>query len=132
VFQGEPAQGVRLSVRKVLARVISRFMPPHHVDDVVQETYVRLCHATGTSVATSAGAEFDHFCGAVRLLPLQTRRVLVLKKVYGYSQGAIAEELNLSASAVEDHIAAALARTAHPDTGQSVSESAGQVGGIAR
>ena len=62
VFQGKPAKGVRLSVRKVLARVISRsitrivsrFMPPRDVDDVVQETYVRLCHASGASVATTS------------------------------------------------------------------------------
>ena len=101
-------------------------MPPHNVEDVVLETYVRLCHATGTSVAATSSTEFDRFCETIRYLPPQTRRVLVLKKVYGYSQAAIAEELNLSASVVEDHIAAALV------VRQWVSESVGQVGGIAR
>jgi|SRR5690606_28887929 len=32
-----------LSCRAHLARVISRLVPPHEVEDVVQETYVRVC-----------------------------------------------------------------------------------------
>ena len=34
---------VYLSLRKNLLRAVSRIVPPHEIEDVVQETYVRLC-----------------------------------------------------------------------------------------
>lgn len=34
---------VYLSVRRGLARAVSKIVPPHEIDDIVQETYVRLC-----------------------------------------------------------------------------------------
>jgi RNA polymerase sigma-70 factor (ECF subfamily) len=55
------------------------------------------------SVASSE--EFSIFCDAVRRLPVQCRRVFVLKKVYGFSQREIARELGLAESTVEKHIA---------------------------
>ena len=54
--------------------------------------------------------EFGQFCDAVRHLPLQCRRVFVLKKVYNYSQKEISEELGISASTVEKHIALGIRR----------------------
>jgi RNA polymerase sigma factor (sigma-70 family) len=48
------------------------------------------------------------FCRAVRDLPLQCRRVFLLKKVYGFSQKEIAAYLGLSESTVEKHIAKGL------------------------
>jgi RNA polymerase sigma factor (sigma-70 family) len=54
--------------------------------------------------------EFGQFCDAVRQLPLQCRRVFVLKKVYNYSQKEISEELSISASTVEKHIALGIRR----------------------
>jgi RNA polymerase sigma-70 factor (ECF subfamily) len=48
--------------------------------------------------------DFSHFCDAIRHLPTQTRKVFVLKKVYGYSQKEIAQELSLSESTIEKHI----------------------------
>ena len=32
-----------LSIKLGLARAVSKIVPPHEVEDVVQETYVRLC-----------------------------------------------------------------------------------------
>ena len=58
----------------------------------------------------SAKQEFEHFCEAVRHLPLQCRRAFVLKKVYGYSQKEIAENLNISENTVEKHIAMGMSR----------------------
>ncbi len=58
----------------------------------------------------SADEEFSHFCDAVRRLPIQCRRAFVLKKVYGYSQREIAQELALSESTVEKHIAQGIKR----------------------
>lgn|SRR5690606_35792585 len=54
--------------------------------------------------------EFELFCMAVRQLPVQCRRVFVLKKVYGYSQKEIAADLNISESTVEKHIAFGIKR----------------------
>lgn len=150
-----------LSLRLGIARAVSRIVPPHEVEDIVQETYVRLCQVGSTkhiqhpksylfktarnlaldsvkraenrlteswdedtekdSSSTRAGLdevfeqaasreEFGHFCEAVRQLPVQARRVFVLKKVYGYSQREIASELGLAESTVEKHVALAVRR----------------------
>lgn len=152
---------IYLSIRKNLFKAVSRIVPPHEIEDVVQETYVRLCQVgnvekirnprsymfktvknlaldhvkraehrlsvhwdedpeqgyTGARVdaddvyqQSAAREEFAHFCEAVRKLPAQCRRVFVLKKVYGYSQREIAEELGLSESTVEKHVALGVRR----------------------
>ena len=152
---------IYLSIRGKLARVASRIVPPRDIEDIVQETYVRLCqvkkkedirepssflmktarnlaldhvkraesrltssveedletgYGEGQNLAdqpfeqVASNEEFAHFCEAVRHLPLQCRRAFVLKKVYGYSQREIAQELNLSESTVEKHIALGIKR----------------------
>ena len=57
--------------------------------------------------------EFSQFCNAVRHLPIECRRTFVLKKVYGYSQKEIAQELNISKSTVEKHVAQGVKRCAY-------------------
>jgi RNA polymerase sigma-70 factor (ECF subfamily) len=136
-------------------------VPPHEVEDIVQESYVRLCEVkseedirsphsylvrtirnlaldyakraatrlnvsvdsdeqltqmsgrvTGdeTYAKVASAEEFGHFCEAVRHLPVQCRRVFVLKRVYGYSQQEVAQELGVSVSAVEKQLAIAVQR----------------------
>lgn len=144
-----------LRIRGALARSVSGIVPPRDIEDIVQETYVRVCQADAkepirtprtfmyrtvrnlaldhmkraeTRMSRSleemadgeppaAGLadttlndvttreEFAAFCEAVRQLPVQCRRVFVLKKVYGYSQKEIAADLGLSASTIEKHTA---------------------------
>lgn len=156
----ESLESVYLLIRNGLMRAVSRLVPPKEIEDIVQETYVRICAVkntvqiqhprsflyrtarnlaldhlkraeTRTSVSmddegvdldagvddvdqvynqVSATQEFEHFCEAVRHLPLQCRKAFVLKKVYGYSQVEIAERLNISESTVEKHIAMGLSR----------------------
>ena len=152
---------IYLSIKLGLARAVSKIVPPHEVEDVVQETYVRLCqvdapekinnpksylYKTARNLAldslkradnriteswheevevngdlfrlardetfeqAASSEEFGRFCEAVRQLPIQARRVFVLKKVYGYSQREIASELELAESTVEKHVALAIRR----------------------
>lgn len=149
-----------MACRVRLARAVSRIVPPHEIEDIVQETYVLVCRCktpgkirapvgfmmrtarnlaldyikraewrltkpldeeaeeamqrtgdTGDQTFRQAASdeEFAQLCEAVRQLPLQCRRVFVLKKVYGYSQMEIAKELGLSENTVEKHIAKGVA-----------------------
>ena len=41
--KGEFVNEAYLAIRKNLLRAVSRIVPPHEIEDVVQETYVRLC-----------------------------------------------------------------------------------------
>jgi len=150
----EVINDIYMLCRAQLARVVSRIVPPHEVEDVVQETYVRVCqyglrgevrepralmvktarnlaldHVKRAEVRLAdsivddeeggleaslvdsplrqavSDQEFSQFCEAVRQLPLQCRKVFVLKKVYGYSQREIVKEIGLSESTVEKHVA---------------------------
>jgi len=55
---------------------------------------------------------FEQFCHAATLLPDQCRKVLILRKVYGFSQQEVADRLGISVSTVEKHLAKALVRCA--------------------
>jgi RNA polymerase sigma factor (sigma-70 family) len=152
---------VFMAAREGIIRMVSRIVPPKEIEDIVQETYVKICqmesceniqqpksflYRTARNLAidhlkrsetrladgvedelcysngsqstevdelfeqAASNEEFGHFCEAVRLLPVQCRKVFVLKKVYGYSQAEIARELNISASTVEKHIALGIRR----------------------
>ena len=54
--------------------------------------------------------QFGIFCKAVRGLPLQCRRVFILKRVYGLSQKEISQRLKISVSTVNQHLAKGMAR----------------------
>lgn len=55
--------------------------------------------------------DFGLLCAAVDELPEQCRKVFVLKKIYGLSQREIADEIGISQSTVEKHVAKGLLRT---------------------
>jgi RNA polymerase sigma factor (sigma-70 family) len=52
--------------------------------------------------------EFVVFCRAIRALPRQRRRVILLRRVYGLSQREVAVKLGISERTVENHIAQAV------------------------
>ncbi len=148
-----------MAARKLMHRVTSRIVPPREVEDIVQETYVRICQVEKKEnikqprsflLRTAKNLAFDHikraetrlvdsvdnmaefelfvsadddvfeqvatdkefgqYCQAIRELPIQCRKVFVLKKVYGYSQKEIAQQLEISESTVEKHIALGVKR----------------------
>lgn len=157
----ETLHDLYMSARRSIAQVVSRIVPPREIEDIVQETYVRICqidknnnikqprsyllkiarnlafdHIKRADVKlidsadeqpelldseidtdddeiyqqVASSKEFSQFCEAVRLLPVQCRKVFVLKKVYGYTQREIAQQLDLSESTVEKHIALGIKR----------------------
>lgn len=148
-----------MAARQLMHRVISRIVPPREVEDIVQETYVRICQIekkdnikqprsfllkTAKNLAfdhlkkaetrlvdsvddmtefdyfvsadddvfqqVATDKEFSQYCQAIRLLPVQCRKVFVLKKIYGYSQKEIVKKLDISESTVEKHIALGVKR----------------------
>lgn len=161
----EPGDGmfhqIYLASRESLRRVVARIAPPSEIEDIVQETYVRICQVKNPEAITSpksfifttaknlaldyqkqagvrlvdsvddwneferiivdantddvfqakvASDEFAELCEAIRLLPVQCRKVFVLKKVYGYSQKEISGQLEISESTVEKHISSGTKR----------------------
>lgn len=53
---------------------------------------------------------FELFCRATTELPEQCRQVLVLRKVYGYSQQEVALRLGITVSTVDKHLVKGLVR----------------------
>ena len=53
---------------------------------------------------------FELFCRAVRQLPIKCQRVYILRRVYGYSQKEIAEQMDISVKTVEAHLTKAIVR----------------------
>jgi RNA polymerase sigma factor (sigma-70 family) len=161
-FERSGLFGTFMAAKASVVRMVSRMVPPKEIEDIVQETYVRICQIDNHDAITKTNAfimktarnlaldyikkaetrladgvenedqyeanatpekdplfeeaasneEFAYFCESVRRLPVQCRRVFVLKKVYGYSQKEIAKELSISESTVEKHIADGLKRCA--------------------
>lgn len=141
--------------------MVASIVPLHEIEDVVQETFVRICQAKNAEKISSKKSfmfttaknlaldyrkraatklvddniewneleelmdnkhydrvltdvitndEFSKFCEAIRQLPPQSRKVFVLKKVYGYTQKEIAKNMNISESTVEKHISSGTKR----------------------
>lgn len=146
-----------LTMKGGIASMVARYVGPDDVQDIVQETYLRLCRVAMVDEIQNPRAyiyriarnlaldslkkadnaltvpfleefpepgtrsddvvrhvesreEFGHFCESVRQLPAQARRVFVMKKVYGFTQRRIAEDLGISQSTVEKHVALATRR----------------------
>jgi len=74
-------------------------------DSAVNEQDYGVSEHGGTFQQILTDYEFSNFCEAVRHLPLQCRKVFVMRKVYGFTQKEIARELNLSQYTVENHTA---------------------------
>ena len=67
-------------------------------------------YRTSLETRYEANEQFSIFCEAVRELPPQCRRVLILKKGYGLSHSEIAERLNITVSTTNQHLAKGIAK----------------------
>ncbi len=56
--------------------------------------------------------QFSIFCEALRQLPVQCRRVLILKKICGLSHEEVAKKLHITVSTTNQHLAKGIARCA--------------------
>ena len=64
----------------------------------------------GLEASLQARDELRHLQAIVETLPIQCRRVFLLRRVYERSVGDIAEEMGLSVSTVEKHLTKAVTR----------------------
>jgi RNA polymerase sigma-70 factor (ECF subfamily) len=78
------------------------------IDDLELSQVISLESPVFQSLA--AKEEMARLCEAIRALPLQCRRVFVLKKIYGFSHEEIATQLEISENTVHQHLAKAVAR----------------------
>lgn len=78
------------------------------IEDFVDQDVLSSGHELEDDLA--AQQRFQLFCQAAAQLPEQCRRVLILRKVYGYSQQEVAKQLAISVSTVEKHLAKGLLR----------------------
>lgn len=90
------------------ARASARLIAP--VEDLPLADVYRQLTAESPETHLDANQRFMVFCRAVGGLPEESRRALVLKKVYGLSQQDIAERLGITAPEVERLIANGLLR----------------------
>ena len=67
-------------------------------------------HGSPLDDQVAAQQRFEQFCRVVSGLPDQCREVLILRKVYGYSQREVADALGITVSTVEKHVAKGLRR----------------------
>lgn len=72
-----------------------------------------LCSAHTLEEQQQGEERFALFCRAASRLPPQCRRAFLMRKVYGYSHREIADQLGVSTSTVEKHIATGLYRCSH-------------------
>lgn len=78
-------------------------------EDLIDDDFVS--HMESVEERCQAKEMFIFFCRAVAHLPVECRRVFILKKIYGLSQEEIAKRLGISVSMVEKHVAKGMAMT---------------------
>lgn len=140
-----------IALRKSISHYVSRIVPPADVEDIVQDTYVKLCsiedkdpkkynksflYTVAKNLALDhlkkadnkltdkvedeseyhtedsdklfdeavTNEQFGHFCKTVQQMPAQSRKIFVLRKVYGFSQQEIADQLEISVNTVSNQL----------------------------
>lgn len=93
------------TIAKNLAHDFNKKSEVRLSDGAIDESDYGISNTDDTFQQVLTNDEFSSFCEAVRHLPLQCRKVFVMRKIYGFTQKEIAKELNLSQYTVENHTA---------------------------
>jgi RNA polymerase sigma-70 factor (ECF subfamily) len=80
----------------------------HYIEDSIAPDVIEADGSAEDRVL--AEEKLSMFCSAVATLPLQCRRAFLMRKVYGFSHKEISEQLGISVSTVEKHVASGLLR----------------------
>lgn len=99
------------TAKNIALNVTKRSDKKHHCsfEELVDEDF--MLHIGSVEERYQAESMFIYFCRAVAELPVDCRRVFILKKIYGLRQDEIARRLNISVSSVEKHVAKGMAMT---------------------
>lgn len=99
------------TAKNIALNIIKRADKKHHFsfEDLLDDDFSM--HTENVEEKYQAEEMFIYFCRAVSELPVDCRRVFILKKVYGLSQIEIAERFGISVSMVEKHVAKGMALT---------------------
>ncbi|MFA7554969.1 MAG: RNA polymerase sigma factor [Spongiibacteraceae bacterium] len=90
----------------------SKALKSNHVVNYVEDLLSPdvLAETTKLEDDLLAQQRFELFCRATAKLPEQCRKVIILCKVYGYSQKEVAQKLNINVGTVEKHVAKGMLR----------------------
>lgn len=84
----------------------------HKLTDYIEELELTEVYTSLSEEKLAQSEEkFRFFCRAVENLPLQCRKVFILRKVYGFSHQEIADYLGISTSTVEKLVAKGMLRS---------------------
>lgn len=97
------AKNVALNELARKSRLLTDYIEDSTAQDVIDK---------GSSIEEQAigNEKLAMFCRAVASLPVQCRRTFLMRKVYGLSHKEISEQLGISISTVEKHVASGLLR----------------------
>jgi RNA polymerase sigma factor (sigma-70 family) len=99
------------TAKNIALNIIKRADHKHHFsfEDLLEDDLSM--YSENVEERYQAEEMFVYFCRAIAELPVDCRRVFILKKVYGLSQAEIAERFGISVSMVEKHVARGMAMT---------------------
>ena len=98
------------TARNLALNYIARSSVKYNVSTQEKDVSTVYSNAPGMEEQLESEKRFKRFCDAVQDLPVNCRRVFVLKQIYGMSQKEIAKRLNISEKTVEYHVGKGLLR----------------------
>lgn len=108
---GSPRAFMMQTAKNIAFNITKRADHKQHFsfEDLLEDDF--MMHTENVEERYQAEEMFIYFCRAIAELPIDCRRVFILKKVYGLSQAEIAERFGISVSMVEKHVAKGMAMT---------------------
>lgn len=92
------------TARNLALNYIDRSSVKYNISTQEKETPAVYSKEPDIEEQAASEQRFKRFCDAVQELPVNCRRVFVLKQIYGMSQKEIAQRLDISEKTVEYHV----------------------------